>query len=542
MTEFSDFAGLRAMLFRADGSMLMAKSRSRSRDASHLAALIAHQQLLGAETVESVALRRQNPVPRRAATIAALVASAAVVVSAISVLNSGLGHRMTFHKGDVFYKKPVTLGEAQRVGEFLVEQQYFNAQNASTVQLDKDNELYKLRFVVNPAAVTAPWVTIQYGLFASGIAQSILGGKPLEVTLNDQHMNFVKTVPPSAKLAFGKGVLFYTHPINVNEARAVGEQLVEMRLFTTDRGNRVHLGREDATYQLRFIIDLSRGDAATIVAGFAEIAGTISAQALGGEPIVLHLSDNDFRLRCTSKRIEHPKTGALEMLAATGFGSHRRVTFQRGELYYNDAVTHAEAQNVGEFLLAEKFFNAEGAATAQLLKEGARYQLRLAVNPEVVENPLLALEIGLIAGAIAQNLLGGSPLEVTLVDEMLRPRKLVPLTARLEFGKSALLYTHPITINEARRVGKQLVATTVFAPDSPRLVHLAREEGIYQLRFAGDPARANESELVTAVRELGAVIATEALGGKPIVVHLCDGEFRTLHRQRIEPPKSARWQ
>jgi hypothetical protein len=44
--EFSDFAGLRAMLFRADGSMLMIKSRSRSRDAYHPAALIAHQQLL----------------------------------------------------------------------------------------------------------------------------------------------------------------------------------------------------------------------------------------------------------------------------------------------------------------------------------------------------------------------------------------------------------------------------------------------------------------------------------------------------------------
>ena len=150
------------------------------------------------------------------------------------------------------------------------------------------------------------------------------------------------------------------------------------------------------------------------------------------------------------------------MLAATGFGSHRRVTFQRGELYYNDAVTQTEAQNVGELLLAEKFFNAEGAATAQLLKEGARYQLRLAVNPALVESPLLTIEVGLIASAIAQNILGGSPLEVTLVDEMLRPKKLVPLTARLEFGKSALLYAHPITVNEARRVGKQLVAATVL--------------------------------------------------------------------------------
>lgn len=45
LMAFSDFLHLRAMLFRADGSMVMIRSRSRSRDAYHLAALVAHQQL-----------------------------------------------------------------------------------------------------------------------------------------------------------------------------------------------------------------------------------------------------------------------------------------------------------------------------------------------------------------------------------------------------------------------------------------------------------------------------------------------------------------
>ena len=136
-------------------------------------------------------------------------------------------------------------------------------------------------------------------------------------------------VPPSAKLAFGKGVLFYTHPINVNEARAVGEQLVDMRLFTTDRGNRVHLGRDDGTYQLRFIVDLSRVDAAKTVAVFAEVAETIATRALGAKPIVLHLSDNDFRT-LHSKRIEHPKAVVAQMLAAIGYGSYRQADFPAG--------------------------------------------------------------------------------------------------------------------------------------------------------------------------------------------------------------------
>jgi hypothetical protein len=46
LLQFDDFAGLRAMLFRPDGSMVMVKSESRSRDSYHLAALVAHLILI----------------------------------------------------------------------------------------------------------------------------------------------------------------------------------------------------------------------------------------------------------------------------------------------------------------------------------------------------------------------------------------------------------------------------------------------------------------------------------------------------------------
>jgi len=49
LLQFKDFAGLRAMLFRPDGSMVMVKSRSHGRDSYHLAALVAHLILLNSE-------------------------------------------------------------------------------------------------------------------------------------------------------------------------------------------------------------------------------------------------------------------------------------------------------------------------------------------------------------------------------------------------------------------------------------------------------------------------------------------------------------
>lgn len=51
LLQFDDFAGLRAMLFRPDGSMVMVKSRSRSRDSYHLAALVAHSILINPDAL-----------------------------------------------------------------------------------------------------------------------------------------------------------------------------------------------------------------------------------------------------------------------------------------------------------------------------------------------------------------------------------------------------------------------------------------------------------------------------------------------------------
>jgi hypothetical protein len=48
---FNVFARLRAMLFRPDGSMVMVRSRSHSRDSYHLAALVAHQILIDSDAL-----------------------------------------------------------------------------------------------------------------------------------------------------------------------------------------------------------------------------------------------------------------------------------------------------------------------------------------------------------------------------------------------------------------------------------------------------------------------------------------------------------
>ena len=89
-------------------------------------------------------------------------------------------------------------------------------------------------------------------------------------------------------------------------------------------------------------------------------------------------------------------------------------------------------------------------------------------------------------------------------------------------------------MNEAQAVGEELVRTKVFAEDKETTVHLSRKEDTYQLKFVIDPSHVSDPEILEAFKDLTKAIATRALGGQPVVVHLCDNELRTLTRERVE--------
>lgn len=297
LLAFSDYAGLRAMLFRADGSVVIVRSRSRSRDAYHLAALIAHQQLLDpAHTAQTAVAHAHASQPRRSMVLAGTLASAAVaVLGAVYLFAPGGDARLTFKKGELYYNGPVTQEEARSVGEYLVQQQFFSDEQASTVQLHQEQGLYRLRFVIDSAHADDLLAVIQFGTVGSEIARDVLGGRPIEVGVSDEHLNPIKVVPSSARLAFGKGELYYTDPITVAEANAVGKQLVQSGFFSDDKETSVHVSQEEGAYQLRFVIDPSRAADPEIRAAFRELSHAIAVKALGGRPVVVHLCDNHFR-------------------------------------------------------------------------------------------------------------------------------------------------------------------------------------------------------------------------------------------------------
>ncbi|MET0212330.1 MAG: hypothetical protein ABW292_04985 [Vicinamibacterales bacterium] len=293
---FDDYPGLRAMLFREDGSMVMIRSTSRSRDAYHLAALLAHQSLI--DPKGALLTTTADEAPRRAPrwVFAGGAATLALALIGSVYLFAPAGDaRLTFKQGELYYADPVTEEDARKVGEHLVQQEFFSDDHASTVQLHQEEGRYQLRFVVNPDHLDDPLTSIQFGVVGSQIAREVLGGRSMDVALADPTLETVKAVPPSGVVEYGNSALFFTNPVAESDARAVGGVLAESGFFTDERPSVVHMGWEDAAFHLRFVVDESRAKAPETLNAFSELGAALSAEVLGSRPVVVHICDERFR-------------------------------------------------------------------------------------------------------------------------------------------------------------------------------------------------------------------------------------------------------
>ncbi|MGD8209828.1 MAG: hypothetical protein PVF32_08220 [Desulfobacterales bacterium] len=191
LLEFNDFQGLRAMLFRPDGSMFMVKSRSRSRDSCHLAALIAHQYLLDPDNIalNTDADKQAPKLLRWLMAIGGVAAAVIVVLGAIYLFSDGRDSRLKFKQGELHFNAPVTEDEARRVGEYLVQHQIFSDEQKKTVQLQQEKGQYLLRFVVKPEYAEDPFTEVQLGIIGSRIATDVLGGSHYNWVLSMNNLN-----------------------------------------------------------------------------------------------------------------------------------------------------------------------------------------------------------------------------------------------------------------------------------------------------------------------------------------------------------------
>ena len=120
----------------------------------------------------------------------------------------------------------------------------------------------------------------------------------------------------------------------------------------------------------------------------------------------------------------------LAMLAFAGCADYRtKLEFKKGELYYTENTTEAEAKKLGEYLLEQGYFDDTETRTVQLDKKEGKIHVRFVVKEEYQTNPK-ALEIFTPIGAeLSKAVFGGAPIVIDICDEALETKQTIAATA-----------------------------------------------------------------------------------------------------------------
>ena len=117
---------------------------------------------------------------------------AACLLLASCNLFSNFGKKVSFGESEVYYKGDgVTEAEAKKLGDYLMEQKFFDKETPKSVQITNDGGKYLVHFVVDKKKVTdgarLNWWKYQYD-----ISKDVFDGKPLQIILADDQLKDIE--------------------------------------------------------------------------------------------------------------------------------------------------------------------------------------------------------------------------------------------------------------------------------------------------------------------------------------------------------------
>lgn len=103
------------------------------------------------------------------------------------------GKRLEFNKDEVYYTQAVTEDEAKSLGNYLQKIGYFSGQGY-TVQLDKANDTYQARFVVQKGIESNDAALNAFKGLVNQLSKDVFKGGKVEIHLCDEHLKTLKVV------------------------------------------------------------------------------------------------------------------------------------------------------------------------------------------------------------------------------------------------------------------------------------------------------------------------------------------------------------
>ncbi|MFI5172324.1 MAG: hypothetical protein ACHQFW_08025 [Chitinophagales bacterium] len=114
----------------------------------------------------------------------------------------------------------------------------------------------------------------------------------------------------------------------------------------------------------------------------------------------------------------------MVLTACSNYGTEKE--FNGVQLFYTSSITEAEADSLGNYLIAAQFADGE-KKSVQLNKDGDTYEFRMVVKEGYDTNDEFFAIAQAFASELSAGVFHGSPVEVHLCDDQLETLREVPM-------------------------------------------------------------------------------------------------------------------
>jgi len=108
------------------------------------------------------------------------------------------GTKLEFKKGELYYTENVTEAEAKKLGDYLLEQGYFDDTETRTVQLDKKDGTPHVRFVVKEEYQTSPKSIELFTPIGAELSKAVFGNAKIVVDICNETLETKQTITAAA--------------------------------------------------------------------------------------------------------------------------------------------------------------------------------------------------------------------------------------------------------------------------------------------------------------------------------------------------------
>lgn len=207
-----------------------------------------------------------------------------------------------------------------------------------------------------------------------------------------------------------------------------------------------------------------------------------------------------------------------------------KLTFNGTDVFYKGGVTKEQATQLGNYLITNKFTNGN-EKSVQFVKETKTNHLtfRMVVDESVLNDPSYDYVFESFSRNLSKEF--NRPVDFNICDNTFNTLKVYlfkDLPKLVNAKATQILYTNSVTEQEAIALKNYLIESEFANDENPKTIELDKENETYIFRMVIKEGLENDENNLSLLKLFGESISKEAFNGKPLKVHLCNSNLKTL--------------